>query len=102
MTTHTSFAGAIRDLGRAIGELYHVDRSGLSRSEQPAKSLSTVDEWIEHAQGTDYWRSWNQIVDILSRYDDDYSVERTVGSVAQVCWPVAEGLLDAPGANLLR
>lgn len=23
-------------------------------------------------------------------------------TVAQMCWPVAEGLLDAPGANLLR
>lgn len=85
MATHDSFAGAISDVGRALGELCQVERSELSASDQMRETLSTTDDWIEHAQGTDYWRAWNQIVDIFSRYGDDHSIERYTSFPSDGC-----------------
>lgn len=76
MATYDSFASAISALGQAVIKLAQVNRSELAVSEQTANTLTTEEEWIEYAQGTDYWRSWNQISDILSQYADNYSPER--------------------------
>lgn len=104
MGTYDSFADAIGALGRAVVEVCQVDRSGLSGSEQTMNTLSTVDEWIAYAHGTDYWRTWNQILEVLCQYGENYDVERHVsphsdesvfvqnvligfsGREQQVCW----------------
>ena len=71
---YNSYSEAIRTAGRVIIRISQINTPKLTISGDGLGEEATVSEWVNLAQGTDYWEAWTSIQETVRNYTTHHEV----------------------------
>lgn len=77
---YNSYSEAIRTMGRVIIEISQTDTPELTVSDDELGDEATATDWVDRAQGTDYWGAWTNIQETVRNHTTHHEVSYGVDS----------------------